>query len=190
MQGATFDQLAISLGAVNKSAMAYTALSRLTSSKGLFLLDFNHASLRADSRAVAEMERLRQDSGLPLMGHIAPANLPAANKPAAPQPPPTTRRSNLLADLDQQKTKKKKVPAAADRPTADEQTIPRRTSKRTSTRDSTSTLPNAVDTAEPAAPSASTSTPSASTSTRPRRLLPAAAPRKESVTVPREPTFS
>ena len=163
MQGATFDRLVISLGAVNKSAMAYTALSRLTSSEGLFLLDFNPASLRADSRAVAEMERLRQDSGLPLIGHIAPPKLPATKRTAAPQPLAKSRRSDLLAGLDRQTTKKDKK---------------KKTEKRT----------RVVDTADPALPSASisTPTPSVSTSTRPRRLHLAAAPRKESVTVPRE----
>ena len=94
------------------------------------------------------------------MGHIAPPKLPATKRTTRPLP--KSRRSDLLAGLDRQTTKK------------DKKKIEKKT--------------RAVDIADPALPSASisTPTPSVSTSTRPRRLHLAAAPRKESVTVPRE----
>ena len=51
-QGLGFDQLAIDLGCCFARGQAYTALSRVRSHKGLFLLRFNKMSIRASPRAV------------------------------------------------------------------------------------------------------------------------------------------
>ena len=69
VQGATFDRLVMSLSKkVFQTAQAYTALSRLTTKAGLYLLDLDIACLKADMKAVVEMERLRFVSGIPLQG--------------------------------------------------------------------------------------------------------------------------
>ena len=111
VQGATYDKLAIYLKGIRTSSMAYTALSRLTSSSGLFLLDFDATCLKTDFDAVVEMERLRLVSGLELKGWVNKEDLTEQGlkeKKAKPEAQDATKtkakkRSTLLLDLDRKK---------------------------------------------------------------------------------------
>ena len=68
-----------------QTAQAYTALSRLTSKAGLYLLAFDASCLKADMKAVEEMERLRQVSGIAQQG--LPPAFTAIRRPQNLQPP-------------------------------------------------------------------------------------------------------
>ncbi len=63
-QGATYEKVVVSLTGVNKCGLAYVALSRVTSLDGLFLSQFDPASLKADRHVSIEMNRLRQVSNI------------------------------------------------------------------------------------------------------------------------------
>lgn len=54
------EKMVLDLGSSHlPSALAYVGLSRVTSIQGLFLLRFHANSIKADGRAIHEMERLR-----------------------------------------------------------------------------------------------------------------------------------
>ena len=59
-QGVTLEKAYIDLSGINwKSGMAYTAISRLTSLAGLFLISFESSCIRTDPQIVKEYQRLR-----------------------------------------------------------------------------------------------------------------------------------
>ena len=59
-QGVTLQNAYIDLSGINwKAGMAYTAISRLTSMAGLFLISFDKKCIRTDPQIVREYERLR-----------------------------------------------------------------------------------------------------------------------------------
>ena len=62
-QGVTLKRAYIDLSGINwKAGMAYTAISRLTSLAGLFLISFDPKCIRTDMAIVQEYERLRRSS--------------------------------------------------------------------------------------------------------------------------------
>lgn len=71
-QGLTMEKLALDLGSSRlPAAVAYVGLSRVTTLKGLFLLNFHANALRADERASREMQRLRAKAGLIISPHCS-----------------------------------------------------------------------------------------------------------------------
>lgn len=60
-QGLSLEEVIVDLGnTVRNSGQAYVALSRVTTLKGLTLINFDPTSIRADSKAINEYERLKR----------------------------------------------------------------------------------------------------------------------------------
>lgn len=61
VQGATWNEVVISFKGLRAKGQAYVAFSRVTSFKGLHLLDVNEAAIKADSSVSEEIQRLREE---------------------------------------------------------------------------------------------------------------------------------
>jgi hypothetical protein len=116
VQGATYDRLVLCISKhIFNPAMAYVAFSRLTSLKGLYLLDnFDPAKIYADGKSLFELDRLRSVSGLPekkIPGTVYPSSssLPAA----APSSSPPVKATKKVKEK-----KNSPAPSAVPIPTA------------------------------------------------------------------------
>ncbi|XP_069105750.1 ATP-dependent DNA helicase PIF1-like [Argopecten irradians] len=66
VQGQTLDNVVISFKRLRTKGQAYVAFSRITSLRGLFLLDFNADAIKKDNSVSEEMTRLRNEKSIHL----------------------------------------------------------------------------------------------------------------------------
>ncbi|XP_063687615.1 uncharacterized protein LOC134820897 [Bolinopsis microptera] len=130
-QGVTLQNAYIDLSGINwKAGMAYTAISRLTSMAGLFLISFDKRCIRTDPQIVREYKRLR--SLHPFQLHDATSDI---IKSPIIQPSESPQSESSLASTRLSSQKLRSPPSPSSRPLSKKQRVESPTlpnSKRTS----------------------------------------------------------